>query len=39
MGLVEDDDVGARALPARGELLCEVVRRREAVDARTDDDI
>ena len=37
--LVEDDDVGARAGAAGAELLREVVRGREAVDAGADDDV
>ena len=37
--LVEDDHVRARSDPARAQLLGEVVRRREPVDAGTDDDV
>ena len=37
--LVEDDDVRSRAELARAELLREVVRGREAVDAGADDDV
>ncbi len=39
VGLVEDDDVGARALRACGKLLGEVIGGRETVDAGSDDDV
>ena len=39
MGLVQDQHVGARAEPALGELLREVVRRREPVDPGAHDDV
>ena len=37
--LLEDHDVGTRALAARCQLLAEVVRRREAVQAGADDQV
>ena len=37
--LLEDHDVGARARAAGGQLLAEVVRRREAVQAGADDQV